>query len=107
MFEKLSTMTTSTETPLERAVRAAVSMVVRSESASHPVGSVTMPVVVTGEVANAGAPSAIRSEVSIAATLKRRIRDTGSSCIVVNRLTYTTARALVSDVTHYAKRGCC
>ena len=54
MFEKLSTMTTSTETPLERAVRAAVSMVVRSESASHPVGSVTMPVVVTGEVANAG-----------------------------------------------------
>ena len=102
MFEKLSTMTTSTETPLERAVRAAVSMVVRSESASHPVGSVTMPVVVTGEVANA-----IRSEVSIAATLKRRIRDTGSSCIVVNRLTYTTARALVSDVTHYAKRGCC
>ena len=41
MPERLSTMTTSTETPFARAERAAVSMSARSESESQPPGSVT------------------------------------------------------------------
>ena len=46
--EKSGTTTTSMVMPSVLAVRAAVSMAERSESDSHPPGSVTMPLVVTG-----------------------------------------------------------
>ena len=83
-------MTTSTETPFARAERAAVSMSARSESESQPPGSVTIPLVVTGAVAKAGAPRVSSSVARTATRLKRRIRDTGPSCVVANRQRYTT-----------------
>ena len=107
MPDRLSTMTTSTEIPLARAARAAVSIRVRSESESQPPGSVTIPLVVTGAVANAGAPRVSSSVASTATRLKRRIRDTGPSCVVANRQTYTTPRRCVHHVTQYATRDCC
>lgn len=105
--EKSGTTTTSMVMPLVLAVRAAVSMADRSESDSQPPGSVTMPLVVTGEVANAGAPSAIRNVERRAAMLKRRVRDTGSSCVVANRQTYITRRVFVDNVTQSTKRDRC
>ena len=105
--EKSGMTTTSMVMPLVLAVRAAVSMADRSESDSQPPGSVTMPLVVTGEVANAGAPSAIRNVESRATMLKRRVRDTGSSCVVANRQTYITRRVFVDNVTQSTKRDRC
>ena len=105
--EKSGATTTSMVMPSVLAVRAAVSMADRSESDSQPPGSVTMPLVVTGEVANVGAPSAIRNVESKATMLKRRVRDTGSSCVVANRQTYITRRVFVDDVTQSTKRDRC
>ena len=94
--DRLSTMTTSTEIPFARAARAAVSIRVRSESESQPLGSVTIPLVVTGAVANARAPTRVSSiAVRTAMRLKRRIRVTGSSCDVANRSTYTMCAVCV------------
>ena len=94
-------------TPDAAASLAASSMDSRSELSSHSDGSVTVPLIVTGDAANVGRPSASSTAVRTATRLKRRIRDTGSSCEVANRKTYITPHSPVEHVTKPASRDCC
>jgi hypothetical protein len=83
--ERSSTKTKEMLTPDAAALRAASSTDSRSELSSHSEGSVTEPLTVTGDAANVGRPSASSIAVRTATRLKRRNRDTGSSCEVANR----------------------
>ena len=100
-------MTTSTVIPFARASRAALSMRARSESESHPFGSVTIPLVASGDAAKVGAPTAMSSVVSNAMRFNRRIRDTSTSCVVANRQRYTTPHTHVHRVMNSAPRDYC
>ena len=95
MPEKLATTTTLTGLPEEAALLVADSIVERSALESHPSGSVTESLMVMGDAASAGRPSASSIAVRTAMRLKRRIRVTGSSCDVANRSTYTMCAVCV------------
>ena len=55
---------------------AGVSIVSRCSSLRKPSGSVTCPLVVSGSVANAGAPPTSIATIMMAVKPRRRIRDT-------------------------------